>query len=135
MTEKRDVRYCIFCGEENDPARERCAACGKPLYPTEDLLADYLKKEAKEQITSKVEDTVFQKLKAFLLAHWYGIVLTISVVFTGAAAISAFAAPSVPRDAVPISEPPAVSILGYLVSGEENAAAAAAAPTAEPAPE
>lgn len=130
MTEKGTVRYCIFCGGENDPARDRCAACGKPLYPTEDLLADYLKKEAKEQIKSKAEDTVFQKLKAFLLAHWYGIALTVSVVFTGAAAISALAAPSVPRDAVPISEPPAVSILGYLASGEENAPAA---PTAEPA--
>ena len=49
--EKGSVRFCIFCGKENDPAGSFCAACGKPLYPTEDLLADYLKKEAKEQLT------------------------------------------------------------------------------------
>lgn len=120
MMEKGSVRFCIFCGKENDPAGSFCAACGKPLYPTEDLLADYLKKEAKEQLVSKAEDTIFEKLKAFLLAHWYGIAMTVSIVFTAAAAISALAAPSVPRDAVRIDEPPAVSILGYLATGGEN---------------
>ncbi len=54
------------------------------------------------------------------------------MLFTAAAAISAFAAPSVPRDAVRISEPPAVTLLGYLASDGEEAPAVTAG---DPAPE
>ena len=134
MMEQETVRYCIFCGRQNRSSQNFCAACGKPLYPTEDLFADYLEKEAKDQVTDKVKDTIFEKLKAFLLAHWYGVALTLSLVFTGAAAISALAAPSVPRGAVRISEPPAIGILRHLASDGEDASPGEPVPEETPAP-
>ena len=115
MMDKK-IRYCIFCGMKNDVDRTNCTSCRKPLHPNELLLAEYLKKEAKEQLGGKVEDTIFEKLKVFLLAHLYGIAMSVAVVFTAASAVSAWTASSVPEDAVHIQTPPAASALGYLVS-------------------
>lgn len=133
-TKKRSIRYCVFCGSENDAEQKTCAACGKELYPQENLLEEYLRKEAEEQIKGKIVDTVFDKLKKFLLSHLYGIVLTVSVVFTAAAAVGAVGGSGIPRDAVPLEQPPAADALGHLVSEaeEEEPALPEPSPTEDP---
>lgn len=130
---KRSIRYCVFCGSENEAEQKTCAACGKELYPQENLLEEYLRKEAEDQIKGKVVGTVFDKLKNFLLSHLYGIALTVSVVFTAASAMVALGSSSIPRDAVPLEQPPAADALGYLVAEtEEEPSLPEPSPTEEP---
>lgn len=128
--ESGGTRYCIFCGEKNDAHEQTCSACGAPLYPTESMLADYLRNEAKDQLKDKAAETVFDKIKAFLLSHLYGIALTVSVIFTAASAMQAFGASSIPRGAVMLTQPPAADALGRLMQADDSTAESE--PTVEP---
>lgn len=136
-TKNHPIRYCVFCGRENDAAQETCAACGKELYPQENLLEEYLRKEAEEQIKGKIVDSAFDKLKKFLLSHLYGIILTVSVIFTAASAVAALGSSDIPREAVRLEQPPVADVLGHLVkeAAEEEPPLPEPTPTEEPAVE
>ncbi|MBR3244144.1 MAG: hypothetical protein IKG70_05185 [Lachnospiraceae bacterium] len=115
---RQSIIYCSFCGEANDADDIYCRACGKPLYAQESQLKNYLRKELKDQLKDKITESAFNKLRKFLLAHLYGILLTASAVFTAASAVSAFTASDIPKDTVLLSEAPAADALGYLVTEE-----------------
>ena len=117
----RPVRYCIFCGRPNNPAWQYCNYCGKELYPKENQLKDYAIKEIKDQVKDQAVDFAYGKLKHFLLAHLYGIVLTASVVFTGVSAVSVLGRSGIPKDARQVTSPPVVDILGNITDGNEEA--------------
>ncbi len=125
-TNKTNLRYCIYCGAENDSSGETCIKCGKPLYPTEHQVRSYLVNEFKDQLKSKAEDSIFERIRDFLLAHLFGLLLTVSVIFTG---FSAFA--SAADDAVTIKSAPAADAYGVLLGEEEESGEV----TPEPAPD
>lgn len=80
----------IFCGECGRPNKKSvyiCEHCSKEIkkkhYPYKEFLKNHLDSEIKDRVT----DSVFNLMRRFMLTHFYGTVLTISVV--AAVAVSA----------------------------------------------
>ncbi|MBQ3864224.1 MAG: hypothetical protein II781_00040 [Clostridia bacterium] len=129
---QRNVRFCIFCGSMNDGAQQKCAHCGKPLYPADHQVRRYLVREFKDQLKSKVTDSIFNRIRDFLLSNLFGLLLSLAVVFTAVSAISA-ALPSVPKDAAPVRNAPIANALGILLN-EEGLPVITPSPTPLPTP-
>ena len=47
---KKEVLYCVFCGEKNNPQEKKCKKCKEDLNPKNHLLKDYLKEHLQEDI-------------------------------------------------------------------------------------
>ncbi len=80
-------KYCIYCGTEHEAEAEYCWKCSRKLDPEENLLKDYLISKTKDTAKGKLEDSLFELIKNYLMSHAYGIILTISVMFTASTAI------------------------------------------------
>ena len=79
--------YCAFCGKEAENGAENCAACGKKIPAKENLFLDFLLDHTKDSIKGKIEDSVYETIKNFLLSHLYGVVVGISLIVVGAVAV------------------------------------------------
>ncbi|MBQ3393891.1 MAG: zinc ribbon domain-containing protein [Oscillospiraceae bacterium] len=73
-------KYCIFCGAELHAGEKICPACGKKTDRKDELLKDYLYRNTKESLKGKIDDTLFEVIKNWLLSHLYGVVLTLTVI-------------------------------------------------------
>lgn len=85
---KNKTIYCVFCGEENDSKFEKCSKCKKELYPKNHLFKDFLYDHIRDDLKDKVTDNIFSYLKNYIISHLYGVVMTVSVLFTGVVIIT-----------------------------------------------
>jgi hypothetical protein len=78
--ENEDIIYCGECGVPNKRSVHICENCSKEIktrhYPYKDFLNNHLKSE----IRDRAADSVFNLVRKFVFSHFYGTVLTISVV-------------------------------------------------------
>lgn len=85
--ENEDNIFCGECGRPNKKSAHICKHCSKEIkrrhYPYKDFLKNHLDSEIKDRVT----DSVFNLMRRFVFTHFYGTVLTISVV--AAVAVSA----------------------------------------------
>lgn len=86
--EKAKKIYCVYCGKENDNNLEKCTKCKKELNPKNHLFKDFLYDHIKDDLKGKLEDNIFSYLKNYIISHLYGVVMTVSVLFTGVALIT-----------------------------------------------
>lgn len=75
-----EVKYCIFCGEQNKSNDSICSKCGKDLNPKENLFKEYLIRKSKEQFISNSECSLFDAIEGYIKSHLYGTLITIMVV-------------------------------------------------------
>ena len=93
MTKKKAKKiYCVYCGTENDAALEKCTKCKKELYPKNHLFKDFLYEHIRDDLKDKVQDNIFSYLKNYIISHLYGVVMTVSVLFTGVALVTSLTA-------------------------------------------
>ncbi len=90
-----NIKYCIFCGAENDADEDTCRVCGKTMHPQENLLKEYLYRKTKDKLKGKAEDGFLSVLRNWILSHLYGVVVTVSLIAMAAVRLSA-ASPSLP---------------------------------------
>ena len=81
-----EISYCIFCGSPLKDGDKFCPACKKEIPLKENLFKEYLYRNTKETLKEKVDDTLFNIVKNWLLSHLYGLV--VSIVLIGLAGIS-----------------------------------------------
>lgn len=76
---REEVKYCIYCGAENDAGGDACQSCGKTLSPKENLFVEYLIRKTKDKLKDEATGTVLDAIKNYLLSHLYGTVVTVSI--------------------------------------------------------
>ena len=92
--EKSKKAYCVFCGTINDNTLEKCIKCKKELHPKNHLFRDFLYSHIKDELKDKLEDNIFSYLKNYIISHLYGIVMTVSVIFTAVTVVTSLTAKS-----------------------------------------
>ena len=80
---KKEVLYCVFCGEKNNPQEKKCKKCKEDLNPKNHLLKDYLKEHLQDDIKENIEDSILDLLKLWIIKHLYGIAITCAILLTG----------------------------------------------------
>lgn len=89
--EKYKKIYCVFCGTLNDCTLEKCTKCKKELNPKNHLFKEFLYDHIKDDLKGKLEDNIFSYLKNYIISHLYGVVMTVSILFTGVSLITSLA--------------------------------------------
>ncbi len=79
--------YCYQCGTKNDAQNVKCTKCKTRLEEEEHELRDYIFDKIKGKTKGKVKDKLTDTFKSFVKRHLYGIIVTISILFGGSAAI------------------------------------------------
>lgn len=74
------MKYCIYCGKENQEENEKCSFCSRKLDGKAHLFREYLKEHLIEDAEGKALDKVHDWIFAFFKKYAYGIFLTLSVV-------------------------------------------------------
>ena len=82
---KPKEKYCHWCGEELTPGMVYCSTKNIPLTARQTPFVDYCAHKGK----SKIEDTVFNRVKEFLLAHFFGAGVVLSIVEATVIAVTA----------------------------------------------
>ena len=75
-----NARYCHHCGKKLDDFVTVCPICGADLDEKENVLKYYLVKNTKDKLRGKIEDSIFNAIKNWLLSHLYGVLVTITVI-------------------------------------------------------
>ena len=88
-----EKRFCIFCGSPLSDGDKCCPVCKKEIPLKENLFKEYLYRNTKESLKEKVDDTLFNIIKNWLISHLYGMV--VSIVLIGLVGINLFS-PRVP---------------------------------------
>ncbi|MBR3151266.1 MAG: hypothetical protein IKF46_04705 [Erysipelotrichaceae bacterium] len=81
-----EKRFCIFCGSPLSDSDKCCPVCRKEIPIKENLFKEYLYRNTKESLKGKVDDTLFNIVKNWILSHLYGLV--VSIVLIGLAGIN-----------------------------------------------
>lgn len=81
------VRYCVWCGQDNPADQLLCSKCHRHLDAKENLLLDFLLEHTKDKFKGDVQDGLFSAIKNYLLSHLYSVIITISLVITAVTAV------------------------------------------------
>ena len=74
----RKMIYCPHCGEEVDASLKKCKHCHKLIYIKDHPWRDYFCEKWKDEITDNLFETVVNLIKK----HCYGILVSLTIVFT-----------------------------------------------------
>lgn len=102
---KKNIIYCVYCGEKNNTMDKKCIKCSKKLNPKENLFLDYLQEHIKDDLKGKVENKVFSIIKNFIISHLYGTILTATLIFTVTSAV-VFGIKNNSNDIIKVTERP-----------------------------
>lgn len=83
----KEKMYCAWCGNEVETGAPKCAECKKAVPPKENLFLDFLLEHTKDSIKGKIEDSVYETVKNFLLSHLYGVVVGLSLIVVASVAV------------------------------------------------
>lgn len=75
-------KYCIYCATENGKKAKVCKKCGKKLKDKPHEFLKYLKSKIREDLIQNTEDKFWSILINFIKSHLYGVVVSLSVIFT-----------------------------------------------------
>lgn len=87
MSKKKTI-YCTNCGKKENSENRKCSNCNQLLYDKDHEIKEYIYDKIKGDIKGKTIEKTSDFIKAFVKKYCYGIVLGISVVFTGAAIVT-----------------------------------------------
>ena len=82
MKKVEDI-YCVYCGTKNKISNKKCFKCSKKIDPKDDSFKNYMI----DKFKSDADSNIYDLIKSFLLHHIYGILLTVTVVFTSVSII------------------------------------------------
>lgn len=77
-----DQTYCIYCGSPLLQDSAECPRCGRKQEKKEDAFRIFLWKNTKDKIRGKIDDSLFEIIKNWLISHLYGLVLLLTVIGT-----------------------------------------------------
>lgn len=80
----KNKKYCVYCGTVHSTLDKRCKKCLRSLDPKNQPVKEYLLKQG----YGEIEDTALTFLKHYIKSHLYGLLLTCSVILTGASFIT-----------------------------------------------
>lgn len=81
--------YCVRCGGELPSDATKCPHCGKTLPAKDRLFRRFLIDHTKDQLKGKLEDSLFEAIKNYLLSHLFGMLVGLLVIAVGCVAIFA----------------------------------------------
>lgn len=84
---ENEIYYCTHCGATNKKSAVDCVECGKKIISKYRPFYDFLKNHSKEEGIDIGEDTLLTIIRRFLMSHIYGIVLSVTIIAAGAAAL------------------------------------------------
>lgn len=82
-----EMHYCTHCGAANKKSAVDCVECEKKIISKYRPFYDFLKNHSKEEAKDTAVNTVLGIIYRFLASHIYGIILTVSIVAAGVAAV------------------------------------------------
>lgn len=111
--ENEDIIYCGECCAVNKKSAHICCECKDEIRKKHSPYKTFLENHLKSEIEEKITGSLFNLMREFILSHFYGTVLTISVVATvavSAVTVSSYSKPvniSIPLidTATPVPEP------------------------------
>lgn len=83
----KNVTYCVWCGCENPAEGKTCLKCGRLLDAKENLLFDFLVERTDDKLKGKIEDSLYDAVKNYILSHLYSVVIAVAFVVTAVAAV------------------------------------------------
>ncbi len=79
--------YCVYCGEKNNIKDKKCKKCKKKLDPKENMILDYIKGKITGKVKGNIQEGILSFIKNLIISHFYGIVVTATLIFTIVSAI------------------------------------------------
>ncbi len=83
-----EFRYCTSCGSANKKSAVLCCECNKKVIEKHRPISSFLLKRFKSDVLEKGKSHIYDFLKDFLYKHLYGMVLSVSIVTTGAVVLA-----------------------------------------------
>ena len=77
-----DQTYCIYCGSPLLQDSTECPRCGRKQEKKDDAFRIFLWKNTKDKLRGKIDDSLFEIIKNWLISHLYGLVLLLTVIGT-----------------------------------------------------
>ncbi len=80
--------YCAFCGEKNSFESELCKKCKRELHPEEHPWKDHILDALGDDAIGRVKDKTIDIVVEYIKTHWYGILVSLSLVFSATVGIA-----------------------------------------------
>lgn len=106
---KINDKYCIYCGLEHAGKEKYCKNCGKKLSTKHADFEAFVRKTSKEKIKDEAVGKAYDLVKNWLISRLYGIIVTITAVFTATSVVAGVSAMARQEENVPVFEFPEVS--------------------------
>ena len=105
----RNNRFCIFCGLKHEGKEKYCKNCNRKLNPKYADFEAFIRKTGKEKIKDEASTQAYNFVKNWIISRLYGVVVTLTAVFTVTSVVATVSAISKTEDTVPVNEFPEIS--------------------------